>query len=653
MGDPYLGMEYLAFGAYLNKQSVIPGDILDVKIHCPNFEYNYLTLLQGQTNLLGDLTNYVPNPVNSGETIEINTVQGTSTLTCTLEQLYSTPGILYNQPINVTPGHYMLVQFMVSNATPGLNFFPCIGGYTGFFPYIVWLNLTLNIINLNDVWFNSFQNTYVLFQIPEGFTQIAVFMLVDNVQNLGDYFVLNYMYLYDLGVIDPNNYLAPPYQIVNLSLYDKYKNIVTSINNIKTYQQQYKPLSFAVGCDWQTTVQLAIPNIPSDIYIIELSGENYLYYVPLILRNNKNIKGDLLILINTNTWNAYNTWAGLDGSASLYTYNVSDNTYFINVAPPNDYPSASSQVSFQRPSDTNSQILYDYMNTTDYATTPYVTMNLYHELLFLQFLNSQNINYDIITDLDYNNYNYALDYKALVLTNHCEYWSLNQLNNLNYYLNQGGNFIDLGGNLIYWRCSIQNDIMEVAKNYIEGTTTYANNYQDNLPGGQWQFLQGLIYPNLVTQYLIGEYYNGNYTYNASQMNYPYNILQPTSFIFTGIPNTQTQIGFNNINTFPSQYAAGQNGASGWELDVDITGKFEQYVIAFGANPGNNGGYMIYFQNENNAMIFCVGSLTYCGSLFVDSGIQTITMNIFKIFLLPKFLTNGKTNEELSELLNNL
>ena len=53
--------------------------------------------------------------------------------------------------------------------------------------------------------------------------------------------------------------------------------------------------------------------------------------------------------------------------------------------------------------------------------------------------------------------------KILVINNHSEYWTENMLTNLQNYLSQGGNLINLSGNNLFWKSVIKNDQIETIK----------------------------------------------------------------------------------------------------------------------------------------------------------------------------------------------
>ena len=78
------------------------------------------------------------------------------------------------------------------------------------------------------------------------------------------------------------------------------------------------------------------------------------------------------------------------------------------------------------------------------------------------------LKYDVVTDHDIHSKGHSIlkNYKTLVTGTHPEYYSLNMLNALQTYVNNGGRIMYLGGNGFYWRISFDlkdNSVIECRK----------------------------------------------------------------------------------------------------------------------------------------------------------------------------------------------
>ncbi|MDA9066164.1 hypothetical protein N8289_04155 [Flavobacteriales bacterium] len=195
-----------------------------------------------------------------------------------------------------------------------------------------------------------------------------------------------------------------------------------------------------------------------------------------------------------------------------------------------------------------------------------------------------------------------------MLNVHSEYWTLEMYNHLIRFLDAGGRLIYLGGNGIYWRVALLNDRIEVMK--LGG----AHNYTNGL-GGTFRSLDKPESRHLGVQYTRA----GIHTYA------PYRVLNSSHWIYnnTGVVTGQL-IGETSLN----------NGkASGGETDkVCASSPAGMTILGIGTNPDNGGANMIYYEKPNGSKVFSVGSMTYTGSLSVDTVIHQITKNVLDKFL---------------------
>ena len=227
-------------------------------------------------------------------------------------------------------------------------------------------------------------------------------------------------------------------RVFHIEILDKNRNILLTYNDIKGKQQRYKDMSFAEGCDWEECFNFQIPEyFTSDIYGIRIfqgAGTEYndQFCIPIVVkRNDKNIKSDILVLSNTWTGHAYNTWGGLDGEIGLYKWNPLNHS--VNEKYKDNGVARSLKISTQRP---NSRQYSKYYQNKDRDNTGTNISHLVEaEKLLLRWLDSNSYEYDMICDLDlHENPEIINNYKIFILNVHPEYWSYEMVSGLNNYL---------------------------------------------------------------------------------------------------------------------------------------------------------------------------------------------------------------------------
>jgi len=404
-------------------------------------------------------------------------------------------------------------------------------------------------------------------------------------------------------------------RLFNLEILDKMKNSLLNFQNIEGKQQIYKANAFAEGCDWEECFNFEIPNnYSSDIYFIRLYDDTDEYYIPLIIKNN--LQSDILVLVNTNTWEAYNDWAGLDGKASLYKWEIYEEYNKTAYKYKGDH--YSNFVSYNRPNPINSFEI----KTFNFLYSNYQSHKLVGELFLLKWLTDNNYTYNIITDTDLHNNPLILNqYKIFILNCHPEYWTFDMIKGLYNYIDNSGQVMYLAGNGLYWKTVVNENQIEVQKN--------ANRHElNNELGGKWINLQDEIYPLPSSEKIIGQWYDSS-SYDI-QNSYPYEISDLNHWIFTDVNTENNLIGTDTLN---SKFGYTHKGASGWEVDMSYIDK--QYTIAKGKPPSDDithNNDMIYYETEKNGKMFSVGSLTYTGSLLVDNNISQITKNVLDYYI---------------------
>ena len=228
------------------------------------------------------------------------------------------------------------------------------------------------------------------------------------------------------------------------------------INNAQI--QKINECGYKLGYNWDKSFSFDLPGeLKSGYYSIDLNVGDTSFRIPIIIQPASK-SGDILVIASYNTWQAYN----IAGGASFYRYNLKHDCD----------QTLSSFVHFHRP-------LYTFRNT------PYQKGGFEGELNLTHWLEKENINFDVIADPDFHHQ--SIDPKAypyLVIHCHGEYWSEKMYDQLEDYLNNGGNLLYLSGNGIYWKVTYDETgrQMECVK-YATHKNVHCH---DKSAGGTWR-----------------------------------------------------------------------------------------------------------------------------------------------------------------------
>jgi hypothetical protein len=311
----------------------------------------------------------------------------------------------------------------------------------------------------------------------------------------------------------------------------------------------------------------------SGLYAAQVVDDRgYVLYITFVVNPDPAHHSSIAVLANINTWNCYNDWGGRS------RYNDPNGTFPVSL-------------SFLRPDPTATPIFGYY---DDLHLTP-------PEVWFLSWLDNSGYSYDVYSDLDFDRGIPGLNqYQTLILDSHPEYWTATMYQNLQGYLNQGGDLLYLGGNGIF-------DMVQYSP---DGTSTLVTTSPANR--GPSLFMNN----GMDEGQLLGVDY---YWSNAGLSGAPYQVSAAgaSHFFFqgTGVP-AGGQIGQAGF------YAP----ASGWEMDeaVDTIPGLE--VLATGTNTSQLPADMTYYTTAAGGFVFSTGSITFTNSLAVDPVLQAIVRN---------------------------
>ncbi len=164
-----------------------------------------------------------------------------------------------------------------------------------------------------------------------------------------------------------------------------------------------------------------------------------------------------LYVLETNTWNAYNTWGG----CSLYTggTTVSFDRPFgrgILCRPEVDRDDRKARpVRWGEQPDADGLIFQAYRTANDYPAAIGSTGWFSHGRRFVEWAEAAGYEFDYAISTDLDDGSQALDGYDLVLSvGHDEYWSAAQRDAVEQYVERGGAFASFSGNTMFWQVRI-------------------------------------------------------------------------------------------------------------------------------------------------------------------------------------------------------
>jgi hypothetical protein len=574
---------------YANSSSYFSGDTVSLYIHSPA-KFGFADTVK------------LINP-NQNVTLKTTNVNGDYTIIGTLNQSTSTPGIFYK--VSLDSQIVKIAWDVVINGSYVLN--PHITDLSGNQIYGVD-----NKVNLIDS-----SNNFIILKIPPNIKNLKIFLLARGKFKTGDTFIINNLYLFNVVKLTNLNMI--------IQLYDIDKKLIKSYSETNIICQEFIKDSFAEGSKWKKSSELYLPSdLKSGYYFIKINYGS-IFNIPIIIKSKKSELNTVLVLANTNTWNAYNAWSGTDGSFSAYGWKPS-NTYIETTKFKMKYISTcvSNTLSFNRPDKRISDEILNYMRY-NIMNNMYISHLIYAELYLILFLKTLGINYHVITDMDLHTStasdisNYCM-YNTMALHVHPEYWSEKMVYNFNkIYSNAKTNLMYLGGNAIYWKVVIddKNRVMEIRKDDSIHTL-------DGTKGGLYSKLNKIKYylnkPNMLDiESILRISYEETYARTLENFNFPFVVKNKNSVLFRNYYNVSNGDLICKLNRNSNIL---NSGASGWEVDKVHLEINKKYIIA----QSTVGTSDIIYVTDMPIKILSIGSITFTGSILFDADSYRILSN---------------------------
>jgi N,N-dimethylformamidase beta subunit-like protein len=285
--------------------------------------------------------------------------------------------------------------------------------------------------------------------------------------------------------------------------------------------------------------------------------------------------------------------------------------------------------------------------------------NYVNDTQVLDWLEEQNIAYDVITDEDIDREGAAAlkPYRVVITGSHPEYVSRRMLYAFEAYQNGGGRHMYLGGNGFYWRIAFHpTRIGEIEiRRGIAGTRTWEGQAGENNlsftgePSGLWRS------NGRAPQRLVGVGFDAQvFDQSTFYRRMPDSFDSSMAFAFEGI-GPDERIG---------DFGLRLGGAAGLEIDrADRTlGSAPNLLILATANQFGRGGLptpeefrtthrgltgeqnarvradIAFFETSAGGAVFATGSIVWCCALShngYDNNVSRLTGNVLRRFLDPK------------------
>jgi hypothetical protein len=348
--------------------------------------------------------------------------------------------------------------------------------------------------------------------------------------------------------------------------------------------------SYWKGLKWKTNHTLDASQFKPGIYLAELSDP----------RTNKNFKSSFIVkpkkktkvavVASTNTWQAYNNFAGLSNydlaGLPFYTrmIKLGFSLFYLQIHVGDRHYFPSTPLPTERP---NEAIHYDLIDP--YAKPVEMHSHLIRaEWQLIQFLEKHKMDYGVFSDEDIAFSHLPFESDVIIFNTHSEYWSEEMIGQLRSYLEKGGKVIFLSGNNIYRVVQFYNPGISVKTFHVD--------------------------KNFIAD-LIGSGYDA-YGYQTYA---PFEVCDASHFVFEG---TQVKNGslFGFDNKFPN------HGASGYETDKISSASSHTKVLAVGKNK-EGPAYITFKDYPNNGWVFNFGSVSASPWINIDPVMEKMVLNL--------------------------
>ncbi len=221
---------------------------------------------------------------------------------------------------------------------------------------------------------------------------------------------------------------------------------------IQVFEQQLPDDLSVVGCDWQPSGEVTVdPAWRSGFYLVRfVADDDRVAEAYFVVRATE--PQDALLVLSTSTWAAYNDWGG----PSFYT---GGNTSALRRPLPSGFLHKSDPQRFR----IARFVDWDRDEGRAFARTGYSQWSMAAgwanwEILFARWAESRGFSFGYATSYDLDqDQNLLQGYPAYLSVGHDEYWSVGMRNNVESYIENGGNAAFFSGNTSFWQARFEGE----------------------------------------------------------------------------------------------------------------------------------------------------------------------------------------------------
>jgi hypothetical protein len=230
------------------------------------------------------------------------------------------------------------------------------------------------------------------------------------------------------------------------------------------------------GCNWPVALTVTTGDWRTGYYdlVLKADGEETHHFV-CVRAGAK--KARMVLVLSTNTLHAYNYWGGASAYCHVESLMRREATLPeamanaigvlstqrpfppLLLAPPPDMP----RLVNLRPRDFEERTWAgaDPKWSREHAQSPYDGSAGYlhkWEHAFVTWAEGEGLAFDYLTDFDLDRDPHVLDgYEVVLLVGHSEYWSARERDQLEAFVDRGGNLAIFSGNTAFWKVRWEND----------------------------------------------------------------------------------------------------------------------------------------------------------------------------------------------------
>lgn len=220
--------------------------------------------------------------------------------------------------------------------------------------------------------------------------------------------------------------------------------------------------AWRVGCDWPVASEIPTdPAWPGGVYLVDLVDDDPgapTAHAWFALGDTPGSDRPVLLLA-TNTWNAYNQWGGrcmYTGGAEMSFRRPLEPGYLQRPVDSDGYDGRLAASAH----DPTHQRVIDYQRRHDLPLWTSSSGWFSFERRFARWAMDVGVELDVATDLDLHSDGELLAGRSLLLVvGHSEYWSAAMRDHVDAFLAAGGNVAVFSGNTCFWQVRIEDDVM--------------------------------------------------------------------------------------------------------------------------------------------------------------------------------------------------